>query len=358
MKFKAFLLSVIISLVLLCVPAFAKDAQPAAPAKAPVAAAPVQDKTILPPKIAPDKLPKKIKLAGSAYIPFKTWDRGKEIQGGGFLLLPPNLIIGKDKVPVVIIMHGSRGVTPEHEYVYARELVAMGVAAFVVDSYTPRGIATTHENQRLISIRDFTLDAYRALYELRKEPRVDISRAGIVGFSKGAIISLLTAMNVKRNELRIDKNLKFKAHYLFYPGCVLHYRDNSTTGAPITFFLGEKDTYTGVKPCVNLSNELFANGAKTQSIIYKDAVHAWDFPGEEAHPEAEVFMNCDFYQQPDNTWIEKKSGVTGIRGLEGPTYEKALKGCLTFGEVSKENAKANAQSMADFKRLVKEQLFK
>lgn len=350
MKSKIFLLSLIVFLALSCTSALANTAPQ------PTTAAPVQDKTILPPKIPQDKLPKKVKLAGSAYIPFKTWDRGKEIQGGGFLLLPPNLIIGKDKVPVVIIMHGSRGVTPDHEYVYARELAAMGVAAFVVDSYTPRGIATTHENQRLISIRDFTLDAYRALYELRKEPRVDISRAGIVGFSKGAIVALLTAMNVKRNEMRIDKNLKFKAHYLFYPGCVLHYRDNSTTGAPITFFLGEKDTYTGVAPCVQLSNELKSTGSRTQNFIYKDAVHAWDFPGEEAHPEAEVFMNCSFFQQQDGTWNEAKSGVKGIKGLEGPMYEKALKGCLTYGEVSRENPKASAQSMADFKRLVKEQL--
>lgn len=351
MKYPTLFIALIICL-LSGTPVFAKQAPQ--PVAAP--AAPEHDRTVLPPKIAPDKLPKKVKLEGSAYIPFDTYDRGKKIPGGGFLLLPPNLIVGKDKVPVMLIMHGSRGVTPDHEYVYARELVKMGVAAFVVDSYTPRGVATTHENQRLISIRDFTLDAYRALYKLRSEPRVDTTRAGIVGYSKGGIIGLLTAMNTKRAELHVEPDLKFKAHYLFYPGCVLHYRDNSTTGAPITFFLGAKDTYTGVTPCVNLSNELKAAGAKTQTIIYDDAVHAWDFPGEEAHPQAEVFKDCDFYQQADNTWIEKKSGVTGIKGLEGPLYEKALKGCLTYGEVSKENPVANAKSMADFKRLVKEQL--
>ncbi len=351
MKYHLSLITLIISL-LLATPVLAKTA--AEPVAAP--AAPQHDKTVLPPKIAPDKLPKKVKLEGSAYIPFPTYDRGKKIMGGGFLLLPPNLIVGKHKVPVMLIMHGSRGVTPEHEYVYARELVKMGVAAFVIDSYTPRGVATTHENQRLISIRDFILDAYRGLYKLRSEPRVDITRAGVVGFSKGGIVALQAAMHVRRQDMRIHPELKFKAHYAFYPGCVTHYYNNLTTGAPITFFLGAKDTYTGVTPCINLSNELKATGAKIQTIIYEDAVHGWDFPGEEAYPQAEVFKDCDFYQQADNTWIEKKSGVKGIKGLEGPMYEKALKGCLTYGVVSTENPVANAKSMADFKRLVKEQL--
>lgn len=307
-------------------------------------------------KIPQDKLPKKVKLEGSTYIAFPAKDGNQKIQGGGFLLLPPNLVAGKDKVPVVIIMHGNGGVVPSHEYVYARELAKMGVAAFVVDSFVPRGIDTVYDNQKLIRIRDFTRDAFEALYALRKEPRVDTRRAGILGFSKGAVVSLYTAMQIKRKDLKVKNSLSFKAHYAFYPGCAFQYRDVVTTGAPITMFLGEKDEYTGAQPCAQQAAAFKAANADIKTIIYDGAGHGWDFQGTTPLPNAEIYKNCQFEQQADNTWSEKKSGIAHIKNLSGPLYSQAMKACMSRGTQLQESPAAKTKAMDDFKALVRQQL--
>jgi dienelactone hydrolase len=311
----------------------------------------------LPPKIPQDKLPKKIKLPNSTYVAFPAFDRGKPIQGGGFLLMPEKMPEGKTKVPVVIIEHGSGGVVPEHEYVYARELARIGVAAFVVDSFTPRGIAATIDNQRAIAINDVLTDVFGALNALRQNPQIDTTRAGILGNSKGGIAAMMAAMNTKRKELHIKDDLRFRAHYALYPGCVLHYYDNTTTGAPITLFLGEKDNYTSAETCVTLANELKAKGANIQTIIYKDTGHGWDIPGvARSYPKAEVFKDCRFDQQADGSWNEKKSGVTHIPAMIGPLYEKALQGCVSYGVTNAENLASRIKTMDDLKALVRKQL--
>ena len=47
-------------------------------------------------------------------------------------------------VPALVIHHGSGGVSDGREGRYAREMVAMGVAAVVIDSFRPRGVTSIH----------------------------------------------------------------------------------------------------------------------------------------------------------------------------------------------------------------------
>jgi len=51
------------------------------------------------------------------------------------LLLPP---ASAGKVPAMVVSHGSGGVSEGREHWWARELVKQGIAATVVDSFTPR----------------------------------------------------------------------------------------------------------------------------------------------------------------------------------------------------------------------------
>ena len=92
--------------------------------------------------------------------------RGKPIQVGGVLILPP----GTGKVPAMVIHHGSGGVTESREFRYAREMVAMGVAAFVIDSFKPRGITNTVSDQSQVSTQGVTEDALFALKEPLNNP--------------------------------------------------------------------------------------------------------------------------------------------------------------------------------------------
>ena len=69
---------------------------------------------------------------------------------------------GTGRVPAVILVHGSGGVGPG-EQKWAREFTGMGVAAFILDSFTRRGITETATDQSRLASAAMIVDAYRAL---------------------------------------------------------------------------------------------------------------------------------------------------------------------------------------------------
>ena len=295
-------------------------------------------------------------IRGSNYINFPTTHRGKYLEGGGYLVMPPTFTQGQPPVPVIVILHGSRGIMDEREPVYAHELASMGVAAFIVDSFSPRGITDTTENQRQLTNRDFVNDAFAALKMLSADPRIDAVRSGIIGYSKSGQVAMQTALRYIRSQSNISKQHRFKAHYLFYPACNFHFYEQKTTGAPITFFLGERDEYTGVTQCVDLANELKVHGADVTTIIYPDGYHGWDVPGFEFMPGAEVHLNCRFYEQADGTWEERFSGIKNIPDLTSAQYEKARRACVSRGATVSGNNAIRFQGIETLKQLVQKQV--
>jgi dienelactone hydrolase len=290
----------------------------------------------------------------SILIEFPGKDHGKPIRAGGFLLLPA----GSGKVPVMVIEHGSGGVTREHEYWYAHVLNDMGVAAFIIDNFSPRGIDTTYDHQEAVSMYGPTNDALSALKALQKVKRIDVDRAGIVGFSKGALAAYFSALR-RYPPLMVappKSAPRYRLHVLIYPACSIQPYDLRTTGAPIYMMLGAEDRYTGVESCKLLEKKFQAAGADIHSIIYPGAGHAWDKDGVWKHPHAEVFSKCLFEQQADDTWSEKTSGVKSIVSLQGNAHHQALSKCLRYGAVTAGNAQVKARAMEDFKRYVRQYL--
>ena len=145
-----------------------------------------------------------ILMAAAACLPAEAQDtrerivikqtfKGKAITITGELYLPP----GGAKVPAMIVHHGSGGITDARERRYARELVKMGVAALVLDSFTGRGVTSTVRDQSAVSTNDMLGDAFAALKILAGYARIDGARVGIMGFSKGGSVALLAAHEVR-----------------------------------------------------------------------------------------------------------------------------------------------------------------
>jgi hypothetical protein len=82
------------------------------------------------------------------------------------------------------MIHGSGGVGAVVDH-WSQELLSMGVATFVVDSFTGRGITQVRDDQDRLGGLTTIVDAYRALQLPAKHPRVDASRIGRMGFSRG-----------------------------------------------------------------------------------------------------------------------------------------------------------------------------
>jgi cephalosporin-C deacetylase-like acetyl esterase len=68
---------------------------------------------------------------------------GNQVTVAGELRFPR---AGNDRLPAVVLLHGSGGIS---SYVtdWEQDFLAMGVATFVVDSFSSRGIVSTNDDQ-------------------------------------------------------------------------------------------------------------------------------------------------------------------------------------------------------------------
>lgn len=280
--------------------------------------------------------------------------RGKAITVSGELFLPP----GTDKVPALLIHHGSGGVSDHRELRYAREIVAMGVATFVIDSFKPRGVTSTVRDQSTVTNNDMLADAFAALKTLAAHPRIEGKRIGITGFSKGGSVALLAA-HESRAARALPSGPRFALHIPFYPWCgTQHYKPKST-GAPIYMLLGGADTYVGHTVCEEYAAAMQAEGASVEVTVYPGAKHGFDSNQTYNSAQGENYSRCVFVQQPDGSWKERTSGITtvdakGQRNKEA--NQKAIAVCRTLGVSGAPDPEARTKSMAALKSYVQRHL--
>lgn len=260
------------------------------------------------------------------------------------------------RLPAMVLMHGSGGVSDTREYAYAREFSAMGVASIVPDSFSPRGVKSTVAEQATVSVNDMLADAFALLKLAAQHPRLDPARIGIAGFSKGGSVALRAALHLMA-ERHARNGPRFALHVPFYPGCDTHYRDTRTTGAPILILMGAADTYVGTENCMVIAQALQAGGAKLQTIIYPDAQHGWDGVGSPWRTaNGENWSKCFFVQQADLSWVEQTSGIktAGPDGRPNADAPKALAQCRTLGVSGGANATVRAEALAALKQAMRQ----
>src|SRR5690242_14588384 len=112
-------------------------------------------------------------------------------------------------LPAVVIVHGSAGVDSRGGY-YAEALNDAGIATLAIDMWAARGWLGGITG-RPSGVPETLPDAYGALKFLAEQSYIDIGRIGILGFSWGGVMALLTA--TQPYTLLFTKNsLKFAAH--------------------------------------------------------------------------------------------------------------------------------------------------
>ncbi len=178
-------------------------------------------------------------------------------------------------VPAMIVVHGSSGVSHDREFWWADHLNDMGVAAFVVDSFTPRNIRETSTDQTQLSTAANVADALAALRLLATHPKLDKQRIGVIGFSKGGQVALYTALEPFRRAVTDDQT-RFAAHVPLYPYCNDWYVSEHITGAPMLMLLGGRDDYTPPGPCQEYAQWFKSKGAEVDVIVYANAYHGFD----------------------------------------------------------------------------------
>jgi dienelactone hydrolase len=224
-------------------------------------------------------------------------------------------------------VHGSGGVT-KGETEWANRINALGIASFVIDNFTGRGIRETETDQfRLSPVADIA-GALAALRLLATHPGIDPKQIGVIGFSRGGIVALATALEPFRRAV-LDGDLRFAAHIPFYPSCDINFVSAHLDGSPILMLLGGKDDYTPAAPCLAYADELREKGVRVSVMVYLNAYHAFDrdIPLQyyEQDPSA---RNCHGRVDLDaGTFMMQR----GDRALTGSDAVAEVKQCFTTG---------------------------
>ncbi len=197
----------------------------------------------------------------------------------GELDLPEEASVGK-LVPAMIILHGSGGIHPDREMMYAKYLAERGVATFLIDSYAARGVSKKMPyNLRILSVTeaDFVADAYAALRILQTHPAIDAERIGLMGFSYGGMATRFSID--KRVHASLSKGLHpFALHIDFYGPCFIDLQTEETTGAPYISLRGALDESNDLQDCARIEDQLRRAGSSVGTRVFSKAGHGWEFP--------------------------------------------------------------------------------
>jgi len=217
---------------------------------------------------------------------------------------------GTDKLPAVILVHGSGGISALHDR-WVQEINSVGVAAFILDSFSGRNIGNTITDQSQLSTLGMMVDAYRALGTLAQHPRIDPSRIAVMGFSKGAVAAVYSS-NERFRHLYGPPNVEFAAHVGLYTPCNPTYRDDDkVTGKPIRLFHGIADDWVPIEPCRAYVDRLKKSGTDVALTEYPGAYHAYDafFLKEPVKfAQAQTWRNCQLAEGDAGQILNSKTG--------------------------------------------------
>jgi dienelactone hydrolase len=142
----------------------------------------------------------------------------------------------------------------------------MGYVAYVLDSFTPRGLGKICADSDLMAKmarNDRIEDAKKALAYLTSLPYVDKERIAVMGWSHGAWTTV---------EIMARKN-EFRGGIALYPYCSDKLTESVT--APTLIMIGEWDDWTPAKNCTAYKSR---NTGPLELIVYPKSYHSFDDP--------------------------------------------------------------------------------
>lgn len=273
-------------------------------------------------------------------------DNDKDVEIYGILTIPKKT---EGKIPAMIYMHGSGGGFTDSAKKrigpWLKMFNKMGIATFKLDSFKGRGVKSTVNNQRAVTSADMVVDVYRALELLSKHPRIDSSRIGIIGGSKGGGVALYSSWKPVRDAISTESQLAL--HVAIYGLCA-EFEKFEFTGAPLLALVGEKDDWTPAEPWIPFVKKLKDRGYDAELVVYEGAYHGFDahYPAQR-YTKAYSSKDCRFLFKADGEIIETTTGLSA----DG---EEGIKACRskTPGVMIGQNMKAKKASKEKTKEFV------
>ena len=221
---------------------------------------------------------------------------GTDLDLIGYFAIPDK----KPPYPAVVFLHGCSGIGIGGglKAIYGnwiRELTDLGIAVLALDSATPRGFGSTcgPRPERKVMYFERPGDAYSSLAYLQTRPEIIPDKIGLIGWSQGGGITLLTISEKSIGRPKPSPRHDFAAAIAFYPSACSDkmqskpYTDVEPNGwatvAPLLVLHGEDDNWTPYKPCKSFIKAAKRRGEAVDIIGYKGAVHSFDAPFMQVH---------------------------------------------------------------------------
>jgi dienelactone hydrolase len=213
-------------------------------------------------------------------------------------------------VPAMVVLHGSGGISKGREMEYGELLASNGIAAFVVNYYTPRGVTEeTNYMIRVLSVTEFDAitDAYAALQLLGTHPRIDAQRIGVVGYSYGGMAARF-AMDERIRRRLAPERPGFAAFVDFYGPCFQNLGTSETNGSPLLTLRGTEDASNDLAACKQREDELRALGNSVEAHVYQGAGHAWEVEvPRQLFPDSPYVAGCEMkYDDTGHNFVNGK----------------------------------------------------
>jgi dienelactone hydrolase len=191
---------------------------------------------------------------------------------------------GDGPFPAIVMVHQCAGLNGA-VMANAREAVAQNYVVLMIDSFTQRDVKTVcYGPKNGVNFFRGVRDALQAAEHLRGLSYVDKNRIAFVGFSWGAMISLMTSSEHYASGALANAT-PFAATVSFYPGC-FHITPpngrppyevlNADIKRPLLVLMGEDDTETPAGECMSKLEAVKTTGAPVEWHVYPQTTHCWD----------------------------------------------------------------------------------
>jgi len=201
------------------------------------------------------------------------------------------------KLPAVVVIHGSGGLQDGVGTRYVEALNQAGIATLELDLFPRDGRPATP--------RFNFPHTYGSLIYLAKHPRIDPARIGVMGFSWGGVLSLISASE-EFVRAYTGGAYRFAAHLPVYPVCwpqsaILQGKNRvvnasiyqAMTGSPVHILAGAIDDFDDdPDACPKFIQALPASVRSYVTVtVYPDVGHGFDLPKSEERTFEDPFAH-------------------------------------------------------------------
>jgi len=196
---------------------------------------------------------------------------------------------GNGPFPALVLLHQCSGLlarakNPNLSMLdWAKEAVARGYVAFLLDSLSQRDATTLCNGpQKGVTFPRGVKDVLQAAEHLRSLPYVDKKRIAMAGFSWGAMVGVLASSKSWGTALAAGERVS--AIVSVYPGCpslkfqtgVPYEIANPDIDRPLLVLMGEDDNETLPSVCIPKLEAAKAAGAPVEWHVYPKTTHCFD----------------------------------------------------------------------------------